>query len=122
MFRFKLDENFSPSMANRLQSVGYDAETVLGESLSGEPDELIFEHSQKEMRCLVTIDLDFSNILRFQPKDTPGIIVIRPNRPITLEVMDAMITRLISLLGKYDPTGCLWIVEPTQLRIRKGQD
>lgn len=109
-------------MAKIFQSAGYDAETVLAESLSGEPDEQIFKHCQKENRCLVTLDLDFSNILRFQPKGTPGVVIIRPNRPITLEVMDAMIVQLISFLEKHDPMGCLWIVEPTQLRIRKGQD
>ncbi len=119
MLRFKLDENFSPSLTLLFQQTGYNAESVLEEELSGSPDESIYHVCLKERRCLVTLDLDFANILRFPAENTPGIIVVRPNRPITLGIMSDMILLLLKALNENDPTNCLWILEPHQLRIRK---
>ena len=118
----KLDENFSQYLAEIFQEAGHDTETVSGENLSGEPDEVIFEQCQVEGRCIVTLDLDFANIIRFPAVDTPGIIVVRPNRPITLEVLRSMSQQLVVALGQNDPKGCLWILEPGQLRMRKPKE
>jgi predicted nuclease of predicted toxin-antitoxin system len=119
MLRFKLDENFSPSLTTLFESEGFNAESVLEERLSGSPDSNIYAICQQENRCIVTFDLDFANILRFPAEQTPGIIVIRPNRPITLAVMVSLTHLLLDALKKNDPTGHLWILEPHQLRIRK---
>jgi len=120
MVALKLDENFSPYLAEIFTQAGHDAETVLGENLSGEPDEVIYEQCQLERRCIVTLDLDFANIIRFPAENTPGIIVVRPNRPITLEVMRSMSEKLVLALEQNDPTGCLWILEPDKLRMRRA--
>lgn len=122
MAALKLDENFSQYIAEIFQNAGHDTETVFGENLSGEPDEIIFNECQKEGRCIVTLDLDFANIIRFPAGNTPGIIVVRPNRPITLEVLRSMSEQLVVALRQNDPKGCLWILEPGQLRMRKPRD
>ncbi len=119
MMRFKLDENFSPSLTALFHESGYDAHSVFEEQLSGSKDENINQVCLEENRCLVTLDLDFANILRFPAEKTPGIIVVRPNRSITLAVMSEMLLLLLKALEENDPTGCLWILEPHQLRIRK---
>ena len=119
MLQLKLDENFSPYLADIFIQAGFDAETVLGENLSGSPDEIIYQVCQEENRCLITFDLDFSNILRFPVLNTHGIIVLRPNRTVTLQVMETMSLQLISILKEHDPTASLWVLEPTQLRVRK---
>lgn len=121
MIALKLDENFGPYLAEIFTQAGHDAETVLGERLSGEPDEVIYEQCQLERRCIVTLDLDFANIIRFPAENTPGIIVVRPNRPITIEVMRSMSEKLVLALEQNDPTGCLWILEPDKLRMRKAR-
>lgn len=119
MPKLKLDENFSPSLAALLIEAGHDTETVLDEKLSGEPDDIIYKQSLNEGRCIVTLDLDFSDIIRFPAENTPGIIVIRPNRPITLEVLKSMAFQVIEALRQNSPENCLWIIEPGRLRIRK---
>lgn len=119
MIRFKLDENFSPSLTSLFQKSGYDAESVLEEKLSGASDETIHQVCLKENRCLVTLDMDFANILRFPAENTPGIIVIRPNRSISINTMSEMLNLLLKALQENDPAECLWILEPHQLRIRK---
>ncbi|MCB0610963.1 MAG: DUF5615 family PIN-like protein [Lewinellaceae bacterium] len=121
MLRFKLDENFSPSLTLKFKKRGFDAESVLDEKLSGSPDEDIFNICKLENRCLITLDLDFSNIIRFPADQTNGIIVVRPNRPANFEVMQTMTNLLLDQLSKNDPKGCLWILEPHQLRIRKPE-
>jgi predicted nuclease of predicted toxin-antitoxin system len=63
--RLKLDENLDVRLAPWLASMGHDVETVRSEVLSGAPDEEIFTVAAREERCLVTLDLDFSDPLRF---------------------------------------------------------
>lgn len=122
MLRFKLDENFSSSLTELFTAHNYDAESVLDEQLSGAPDSDIYEVCRQENRCLVTFDLDFANIIRFPAESTQGIVVIRANQIITLEVMKRMLEILLKLLDSSSPKGCLWILEPHQLRIRKPKE
>jgi predicted nuclease of predicted toxin-antitoxin system len=65
--KFKLDENLDVRLAHLMIEHGFDADTVLGESISGISDEGIFDACKKTGRILVTLDLDFANPLRFPP-------------------------------------------------------
>lgn len=114
--RFKLDENFPPKLAALLVEEGYDAETVLGEGLSGHPDEEIYDVCLAERRTLITLDLDFSNPLRFPPIPTEGIIAVRPPRPV-LPMIRATLKSVIPELRSHSPKGELWIVEPARIRV-----
>jgi len=121
MIRIKLDENFSPSLAGLFRSQGFDAHSVLEESLSGANDSVIYQTCIQEERCLITFDTDFCNILNYPADEMRGIIVIRPNRPITLPSVRAIAEQIIQLLQDRDPKNCLWILEPDRLRIRQPQ-
>ena len=61
--KFKLDENLSPSLAALFEAAGHDAHSVIQQALGGQPDERVVEVCSHETRVLVTLDLDFSNIL-----------------------------------------------------------
>lgn len=78
MPKLKLDENFSPQLAALFTNAGFDTKTVLDEKLSGATDDLLFEKIKAEQRCIVTLDLDFANIIRYPTTGTAGIVVIRP--------------------------------------------
>ena len=117
--QLKLDENFSPNLTFIFRDAGFDTHSVLDENLSGEPDTVIYQQCLAENRCLITFDTDFCNILRFPADVTAGIIVIRPNRPITLHDVKHFAKIIIDLLVKNDPTNCLWIVDSNKLRIRR---
>jgi predicted nuclease of predicted toxin-antitoxin system len=113
--RFKLDENLDTRLVVLLAGEGLETDTVLSENLSGTSDERLYETCVKSERILVTLDLDFSNPLRFPPEVTSGIIVLRPARP--------GLSRIRSLLATAVPTlksstlkGKLWIVEPGRIR------
>jgi hypothetical protein len=116
--RFILDENLDVTLAPVLQHAGHDVATVPSQGLSGRPDTEIYRICQAERRTLITMDLDYSNPLRFPVTGTSGIIILRPPRPL-IALIRLMFGGLPNLLQKSDPTGRLWIVEPARLRIHE---
>jgi predicted nuclease of predicted toxin-antitoxin system len=68
--RFKLDENFGTRTQQLFQARGYDVETIRNQGLQGCSDQHLYEVCCAEHRCLVTLDLDFSEVTRFPPSRT----------------------------------------------------
>ncbi len=60
--RFKVDKNLPAEAAEVLRLAGYDAMTVLDQSLGGTLDGPLASVCREEGGALVTLDLDFSNI------------------------------------------------------------
>jgi uncharacterized protein DUF5615 len=76
-FTIKLDENLSRDHARFLKDLGYKADRVHDQGLSGASDDAVWERVVSEGRFLITLDLDFSDIRRFQPGSHPGILLVR---------------------------------------------
>jgi len=116
--QFKIDENLHEEIAALLQSRGHDAKTVFDQKMQGSADEWIGEVCKRENRALVTLDLDFANVLDFPPGDYPGMIVLRlanQSRPY----VSAMFVKVLDLLDHEVLQASLWIVEETRVRIRR---
>ncbi len=122
MPKFKLDEHFGTRMQKLFRHYGYDTETVNDEGLNGASDQHLLEICQEESRCLVTLDLDFSDIIRFPPYNTHGIAILRPRKRITIEEMEELVRQLLEYLKKYSPANQLWIVESGKIRIHKQEE
>lgn len=88
MSAVKPDENLGTQLLLRTRETGLDAESVRTEGLTSAADDMIFAHCRSEGRTLITLDLDFSNPLRFPPTGGPGTIVLRPHRPSHVEISD----------------------------------
>jgi predicted nuclease of predicted toxin-antitoxin system len=117
--KFKLDENFGRRTLNIFRQSGFEIETVYDEGLQGKPDRLIYETCCKEKRCLITLDLDFSNIVRFPPEKSAGIVVLRlPHNP-TLPELEKMILQFLRQISKTPIENELWIVESNRIRIHQ---
>lgn len=113
---WKLDENLDLRLAAIL-AVGDDtADTVLDEGLSGESDDRLYEQCRNGGQVLVTLDLDFSNPLRFPPGPTQGIVVVRPPRQTVPAIRATLVSALPDLRRQW-VAGRLWIVEPGRIRI-----
>ncbi len=116
--RVKLDENIDVRLTALLKEADHKAITVQEQGLRGIADRKLYELRKAEGYILVTLDLDFSNLLHFPPEGTPGLVVLRgPNQLFV--TMRVLIETLIDALVKESPTNKLWIVEPGRLRIHE---
>jgi predicted nuclease of predicted toxin-antitoxin system len=118
--RLKVDENVHPAAAEHLIARGHNAATVWDENLRGSDDEVIARVCREEGRALLTLDMGFANIRRYQPRDYSGLIVLRLHSQARESVL-AAVDRLEPMLHGKGPRGRLWIVTETDVRIRGGE-
>ena len=112
----KLDENLGERAAGQLAAAGHDATTVHRQQMNGMADPDLLAACHHEGRCLVTVDMDFSNPLRFPPHQYSGIAVLRlPARTSRVDI-DVLIHTLIMGLQHGDVFGRLWVIEPGRIR------
>ncbi len=80
-----------------------------------------YDACRREERTLVTLDLDFSNPLRFPPGVTEGIVVVRPPRSVLPMIRSTLASALPDLKSR-PLKGRLWIVEPGRIRVYDPQE
>jgi hypothetical protein len=120
--KFKLDENFGQRCVELLSAARHDVATVASQCMSGAADADLLGACRREERCLVTLDLDVSNPLRFPPAGTSGIAVVRlPGRASHPDLLNAVAT-LAKALETESITGKLWIVEVGRIRSYRPED
>lgn len=78
--RLELDENLPQEVVEALEAAGHDAETVVGEGLGGADDPTVLGAAERESRALLTLDVDFANVVAYSPTGRSGIVVLRPAR------------------------------------------
>ena len=122
ILKIKLDENLGNLGADLLRSAGHDVVTVRQQNLCSASDSTVISICQNEERCLLTLDLDFANPIRFRPSDYSGIAVLRLPPRVTPGDLEDAIRTLIEALTDRDITGELWVVRRGRLRVyeRKG--
>ena len=69
--KFKLDENFGPTVRQVFERRGHDCQTVLDEGLGGSDDPIILAAATGAGRVLVMMDHDFGNVLAYPPTTLP---------------------------------------------------
>jgi predicted nuclease of predicted toxin-antitoxin system len=87
------------------------------ESLQGASDRQLYKVCCTEQRCLVTLDLDFANPLRFPPGKSGGIVVIRVPRNPSLTMLEHFVLQILKMVEHVPVAEQLWIVEPGGFRI-----
>jgi predicted nuclease of predicted toxin-antitoxin system len=117
MARLKLDENLPRDAVDLFNSLGHDAVSVVDQSLGGHSDESVAEVCRRELRAVVTLDLDFSNIRTMPPEEYCGIVVLRLRKCDRISIL-AMLQRIAPLLDVEPLAGHLWIVDESRVRIR----
>ena len=120
--KFKLDENLGTRTQELFRQQGHDVMTVRDQQLQGCSDKRLFDICCAEHRCLVTLDLDFSDVLRFPPQQSHGIVVIRvPHNP-TLPLLEQLIRQFLRILETMPLEKKLWIVETGRIRIHQTEE
>lgn len=120
--KFKLDENFGSRTLEIFRAQGHDAQSVADESLSGCADPQLFQICCTEQRCLVTLDLDFSDVTRFPPKISNGIIVIRVPRNPSSVMLEMLVHQFLEEFERTAIAKSLWIVEIGRIRIHASDE
>ncbi len=120
--KWKLDENFGSRTIHIFLEAGHDAETVLQEKISGASDDTLYQVCLREERCLVTLDIDFADVLRFPPHRTAGIAVLRLPKNPSLRLLETMVENLLQFYASQAIHGHLWIVEAGRVRVRDDTD
>jgi len=120
--KFKLDENLGTRTQRVFQASGFSVITVRDQRLEGCADQQLYEVCCSEKVCLVTLDLDFSDVLRFPPHQAHGIAVIRvPHNP-TLPLLEHLIRQFLKALETMPIDKNLWIVETGRVRVHQTSE
>ena len=113
----KLDENLGERGRQSCAAAGHDVSTVRDQGLAGAVDNRVIDVCRAEGRCLVTLDLDFSNPFLFPPDLYAGIAVIRLPRRVSPDDLYAAVAALVAALSRDSIVGKLWIVERHRIRV-----
>ena len=114
----KLDENLPSRLVDALTTLGHQIDTVPDEGLTGRSDNEVWSAAQATGRFLITQDLDFSDMRRFQPGTHPGILLLRLRNP----GRNALFLKVVSLFESEAVetwAGCFVVATERKLRIRR---
>jgi predicted nuclease of predicted toxin-antitoxin system len=117
-FLVKLDENLGRDHVAFLRGLGYEADRVHDQGLSGASDATVWQRVYAEGRFLITLDLDFSDLRRFQPGTHPGILLVRARNKSRVAVLEVL-QRVVAEQPLEALAGCLAVAGDTLTRIRR---
>ena len=117
MAAFVVDEDLPDSLAQALRTIGHSAISVREARLASSPDREIYRFAQARRATIITADLDFASIIDYPIGEHFGIVVAR----LSQIYAPAQVSRILEALaeGMEDLQGCLVIVEPSRIRIRR---
>jgi predicted nuclease of predicted toxin-antitoxin system len=118
----KRDENLGERGRQLFADAGHDVRTVKDQGLEGAEDGSVIDVCRAEGRCLVTLDLDFSNPFLFPPEQYAGIAVIRLPHRVSPSDLFGAVAGLIAALARDPIVGKLWIVERHRIRVYRPDD
>ena len=96
-------------------------DTVQSEGLTGRPDDEIRAAAQLDKRFLITQDLDFSDVRKYQPGTHEGLLLLRLAQP----GREAQSTRIAGLFATElvdEWKGAIVIATERKLRVRRRSD
>lgn len=115
---FLTDANVFQAFVKALRSLGHNVLDIKEQGFERFSDAEIFTLAQGEKRILISMDKDFSNIIRYPPGTHHGIIVVKLYRITILEATN-IFTGAIRQLNIDDINGNIVIIDRNKTRIRR---
>ena len=115
--KIKLDENLPVELANDLQLLGHDADTVDDEGLSGAEDPTVLDAAFKSGRVLFTLDKGIADLQRYPTSQHAGVVLFRPDKSGRRAVITFVRERLPEILA-LDLVNRLTVVGVSRIRLR----
>jgi len=97
-------------------------QSVYEEGIAGCSDRSLFDTCRSEGRCLITMDLDFSDVTRFPPSDSSGIVVFRVPKGAGIIMLKQLVKQYLKSLSRISGNEQLCIVEPGRIRLHQAQE
>jgi predicted nuclease of predicted toxin-antitoxin system len=115
--KFLGDMSISPRTIALLREQGYDAIHLIEENLEKMTDQNILDKARQEERILLTVDLDFAQLLAISGDSLPSVILFRLGN-VSREVANR---RLLAILNDYATelsNGLIISVTDVSIRLR----
>jgi len=106
------------ALVDALSVFGHEVHTVAEEDLGGAADEVLWDRCRTEGRFLITQDLDFSDIRRFEPGTHAGILLVRLGQPGRRSLFER-VQRLFEEEQVGQWPGCFVVATDRKLRVRR---
>lgn len=104
----------------KLQELGHDVDTVIDEGLSAVEDSVLADIARQNDRMLFTLDRGLGDIRQYVPGGHPGIVIFRLSF-VGPGAMSRFVEDFVRNQNLNQLAGCLVIVEPGNVRIRREQ-
>lgn len=114
--KVKLDENLGERGKEIFNKYGHDTLSVYDQKLESSSDNNLIQVCKEEERCIVTLDLDFSNPINYRPSKYAGIAVIRLPKNSSPDDLYSMTEMLAKKMSDQSISGKLWIIQKNGIR------
>ena len=115
--RFLLDMPVSVRVAERLRQLGHDAVHIRERGLQSISDEEILKIAVAENRVMVSMDLDFSQLIATRAMGWPSLILFRIENVKPMEVAD-LLQYIVKTYSSELESGVILSVTDTYIRAR----
>lgn len=115
--KFLGDMGISPRTIADLREQGYDAAHLGEQGLARMPDSQILEKARSENRILLTVDLDFAQLLAISRERLPSVILFRLDNS-TRERLNARLSAVLTQCVDVLETGAIISVSDNTFRVR----
>ena len=116
--RFLADMGVARRVVEWLRDQGHDARHLREEELQRLPDDQIFRKAVAENRVVLTLDLDFGEIVAFSGQQNVSVVLFRLQNPRAPHVIDRLRVVLPEALSALEQ-GAAVVVEESRFRIRR---
>ncbi|MBS1257593.1 MAG: hypothetical protein MAG551_00637 [Candidatus Scalindua arabica] len=116
--RFLADMPISPKTVEFLNNLGHEAVRLTDIDMMHAEDEDIIEYARTEKYVILTMDLDFGELLAIKRLSEPSVIIFRLENPTVVRINNILNDNLKQIEQDL-MNGSIVIIEKSRLRIRE---